>query len=95
MTGVTEGAGEAMLNDRGTADGAVVVNTELRCCGNMTDVVERDSIETTGVAKTGSGKLNAEVVVEDLVVLTGAIVTEGASGKSEDVENAETVGEGV
>lgn len=53
MTGVTEGAGEAMLNDRGTADGAVVVNTELRCCGNMTDVVERDSIETTGVAKTG------------------------------------------
>ncbi len=61
----------------------------------MTDVVETDSVENGGVGKTGLGKLDAEAVVEDLVELTGATVTERASGKSEDVENAGTGGEVV
>lgn len=95
VTGVTEGAGEAMLNDRGRAAGAVVVNTELRGCGNMTDVVETDSVKTGSVEKTGSGKLKAEAVVEDLVGLTGATVIERASGKSEGVENGGTEGGAV
>lgn len=60
-----------------------MVNTELRGCGNTTDVVGTDTVETGGggVEKTGPGKLKAEADVEDLA---GQKVTERASGKSED-----------
>lgn len=61
----------------------------------MTDVDETDSVENGAVGKTRPGKFKAEAVVEDLVELSGATVTERASGKSEDVENAGTGGEVV
>jgi len=57
----------------------VVVNTELRGCGNMIDVVETDAVETGGVEKTVPGKLKAEAFVEDLAEIP-ATVTERASG---------------
>lgn len=59
--------------------GAKVLNSELRGCGNMADVVERDSVKTGGVGKTGPGKLKVVAVVEDLIGLNGLIVAEGAS----------------
>lgn len=59
-----------------------MVSTELGGCGNVTDAVEMDSVETID---KGPGKFKAEEVVdEDLVKLTVA------SGKSEDVEHAGT-----
>ena len=57
----------------------MVVNTELRGCGNMIDVVETDAVETGGVEKTVPGKLKAEAFVEDLAEIP-ATVTERASG---------------
>lgn len=66
----------------------MVVNTELRGCGNMADVVETDTVETGGVEKMGPGKIKAEAVIEDLAGLSGAPDPERASGRSEDVENA-------
>lgn len=73
----------------------MLVNTEPRGCGNTTDVVETDTVDTGVVEKMGSGKFKAEAGVEDLAGLTGATVTERASGKSDDVENAGTEGEVV
>lgn len=62
-----------------------MVSTELGGCGNVTDAVEMDSVETGDVENKGPGKFKAEEVVdEDLVKLTVA------SGKSEDVEHAGT-----
>lgn len=72
----------------------MVVNTELRGCGNITDVFETDFVETGGMEKTSPGKLNVEAVEEDLVWLTGAVI-ERASGRSEDVEKAGTEDEVV
>lgn len=84
-TGVAKWAGEARLSDWGRAAGSVVVSTELGGCGNVTDAVEMDSVETIDVENKGPGKFKAEEVVdEDLVKLTVA------SGKSEDVEHAGT-----
>ena len=87
-----EAAGKAMLNDWVWAK---VVSTELRGCGNKTDVVERDSVKTGGVGKTGPGKLKVEAVVENFAGLNGAAAAEKPSGKSEYVDNVGPGGEVV
>lgn len=40
-----------------------MVNIELKGCGDMTDVVERDVVEARGVEKTGPVKFKEEAGV--------------------------------
>lgn len=68
-----------------------MVNTELKGCGRVTEVVETDCVKTGGVNKR-PGKPKA--VVGGLVVLTGVTVADRASGKN-GVENVEPEGEVV
>ncbi len=78
-----------MLNGWGREAGNVAGRAGLRRCGIVTDVGETVSVEFPSMGNTAPGKLKAEAaVVKDVVVLTGAAVTENASGKSEDVKNA-------
>lgn len=80
-TKVAERTGEAMLIDWERVAGIEGVNNEL--VGSGTDSI----LGPEDAEKTGSEKTKEDAIVEASAAVTGAIVAEKSSGKSEDVEN--------